>query len=302
MFCEACHKRFGNSNAYENHLTSKKHKDAIVKAPESRGVKARTKSETEKIPEIPDQVAEEEGDEDDMEVEEVDSDEWEEDEEGIPVEDCLFCSHHSRNIQANLSHMMTAHSFFIPDVEYLTDVVPLLNYLGRKIGLRFHCIWCSNEKRFTSLDAVQKHMTSLGHCKMRHDGDGLAEYSDFYDYTSSYPDKEDAEPEEEIRLTSLDSTGFELALPSGGVIGHRSLLRYYRQKIPNRNPMVNSRKVLKDVISSYMSRGWTATDRKLAAQKARDIKYMSRMRQKEFAAVGIKGNKLQRHFRAQTNF
>ena len=36
----------------------------------------------------------------DLEVEEVDSDEWEEDEENleeaIPPNDCLFCDHHSR--------------------------------------------------------------------------------------------------------------------------------------------------------------------------------------------------------------
>ena len=37
--------------------------------------------------------------EDDLEVEEVDSDEWdEENEDAIPPNDCLFCDHHSSTI------------------------------------------------------------------------------------------------------------------------------------------------------------------------------------------------------------
>lgn len=31
-------------------------------------------------------------------------------------------------------------------------------------------------------------MTDKGHCKMLHEGIALAEYADFYDYSSSYPD------------------------------------------------------------------------------------------------------------------
>ena len=36
-------------------------------------------------------------------VEEVDSDEWEEfEDDPIPVTDCLFCSHHSANLDNNM--------------------------------------------------------------------------------------------------------------------------------------------------------------------------------------------------------
>lgn len=31
-------------------------------------------------------------------------------------------------------------------------------------------------------------MSDKGHCKMLHEGIALAEYADFYDYSSSYPD------------------------------------------------------------------------------------------------------------------
>ena len=44
-----------------------------------------------------------------------------------------------------------------------------------------------------------------------------------YDYSSSYPDAEN--PDEELDLNSLDDTGFELVLPSGAKVGHRSLVR-----------------------------------------------------------------------------
>lgn len=51
------------------------------------------------------------------------------------------------------------------------------------------CIWCNERGRtFYSLDAVRKHMTDKGHCKMLHEGLALAEYAEFYDYSSSYPD------------------------------------------------------------------------------------------------------------------
>lgn len=81
----------------------------------------------------------------DSEIEEVDSDEWDEDTEN-PIErnDCMFCLHHSRTLLKNIKHMTIAHTFFIPDVEYCTDIRGLLCYLGEKIHLgkeetRFRC-------------------------------------------------------------------------------------------------------------------------------------------------------------------
>ena len=44
-----------------------------------------------------------------------------------------------------------------------------------------------------------------------------------YDYSASYPDAKN--PEEELDLNSLDDTGFQLVLPSGAKVGHRSLVR-----------------------------------------------------------------------------
>ena len=78
-------------------------------------------------------------------------------------------------------------------------------------------------------------MIDKGHCKLLHEGDAIVEFADFYDYSTSYPDdeKDDSEdrktrPDDEIDLNMLDDSGYELVLPSGAKIGHRSLLRYYR--------------------------------------------------------------------------
>lgn len=55
--------------------------------------------------------------------------------------------------------------------------------------LDFICLWCNDRGRtFYSLDAVRKHMNDKGHCKLLHEGLALAEYAEYYDYSSSYPD------------------------------------------------------------------------------------------------------------------
>lgn len=58
-----------------------------------------------------------------------------------------------------------------------------------KIGCGFECLGCKwHARRCPTLDSVRKHMIDKGHCKMTLEGDGLLEYADFYDYSSSYPD------------------------------------------------------------------------------------------------------------------
>ena len=81
-------------------------------------------------------------------------------------------------------------------------------------------------------------MVDKGHFKILHDNTTLAEYADFYDYTTSYPEgcapPPDAAMEggdgesDEVDIDRLDDGGYQLVLPSGATIGHRSLMRYYR--------------------------------------------------------------------------
>ena len=50
--------------------------------------------------------------------------------DALGLEECLFCSFLSHSLQNNLDHMRRKHSFFIPDIEYLTDLEGLISYLG----------------------------------------------------------------------------------------------------------------------------------------------------------------------------
>lgn len=201
--------------------------------------------------------------------------------------------------------MSQTHSFFIPDVTYLTDLSGLITYLAEKIAIGNACLACNRE--FRSLEGVRKHMVDKSHCKIAYESErSRLEISDFYDFSSSYPDAatstegktaeaqkrsksgrklltiasaladenwEDAsdddenvtvgEGESEYEVESEGDDGFdggedslpnsnlaygdspyELVLPSGARIGHRSMSRYYKQSfsapLPSRHSPLNS--------------------------------------------------------------
>lgn len=152
MNCKVCRKTFNTKNQYENHLLSKKHKEKCAKqnsmedaddisSSSSSTVMIDTQKEgTRRSGKRPAEEMEIDSD-----IESVDSDEWIEDTENpIKNNDCLFCDHHSRSLVKNLKHMTVAHSFFIPDTEYCTDIKGLLTYLGEKIYAGYMCIWCND--------------------------------------------------------------------------------------------------------------------------------------------------------------
>lgn len=60
---------------------------------------------------------------------------------------------------------------------------------------------------------------------MIHEGEALLEYSDFYDYSTSYPTDS---TEDDYRI--IEDVNSQLILPSGARIGKRSLMRYYRYR------------------------------------------------------------------------
>lgn len=220
-YCTYCKKKFGSEKSYENHLPSKKHQDnvlngsqKVVKQPQNHEI-----AETEVV------MCNEEVEE---EIMDDDSDsEWEDEDEPVPITSCLFCNQKSDTLQSSLEHMSSHHSFFIPDMEYVIDVEGLVTYMGERVGQGHICMWCGHlGRQFPSTEAVQKHMIDKGHCKMFHEGEVLLEYSDFYDYSTSYP--EGGDPNEEVEPNVINDSGFELVLPSGATIGHRSLNRYYR--------------------------------------------------------------------------
>ena len=123
----------------------------------------------------------------------------------------------------------------------------------------------------------------------------------------------------------MDDTGFQLVLPSGTKIGHRSLLRlvglpptqsshvlacscrrllddacrYYRQSLnPERALVVTERnsRVRHHLLSTYRALGWTGSSGAAAVVKARDLGYMRRLQNKNSLKLGFKGNN-QKHFK-----
>jgi pre-60S factor REI1 len=216
----------------------------------------------------------------------------------IGVTSCLFCSQSFPSIDASLTHMSQSHGFFIPDADFLVDLPGLITYLGEKIAVHNICIYCNERGReFRSLDAVRKHMVDKSHCKIAYDSEReKLEVSDFYDFSSSYPDvmkgirvrkvkegkkaketegadegwededgdsvevddvieeevedgaeatsssEEEESDEEDIPPNEITygDTPYELVLPSGARIGHRSLKRYYAQSFHPLPPTASS--------------------------------------------------------------
>ncbi|XP_017772977.1 PREDICTED: zinc finger protein 622 [Nicrophorus vespilloides] len=300
QYCKCCRKTFSNFKTYENHLSSKKHKDLAENYVEPV-VKVNNMEVDKKEVNVESDV-----EEDDEDIEEVDSDEWDED-MVVDVRNCLFCLHHSKNLVKNLKHMSEIHTFFIPDIEFCTDINGLIEYLAQKVEHGYICLWCNEKgKTYYTAAATRKHMLDKGHTKMIHDGAALAEYTDFYDYSTSYPDGEDetVDSNQEVEIPEMEGNEFQLVLPSGSVIGHRSLMRYYKQSIdPNRVVVVrkNTNKLHK-VLASYRALGWTPEQQEVAAKRARDIHHMKRLISKYRMKLGTKANKLQTHFRQQVNF
>ncbi|KAE9401583.1 hypothetical protein BT96DRAFT_918715 [Gymnopus androsaceus JB14] len=262
--CQVCNKTYSTENAYRSHINSKKHKENELQASLKLAAKLakkdglETDSEEEPVqvpssemaavslsdpePKAPVSLVVDESAQDDEITQTIDEKIAAARSRLSPAH-CLFCPSELSDLQANLLHMASVHSFFIPDADYLIDVDGLIRYLGEKIAVGNVCIFCNGKGReFRTLDAVRKHMTDKSHCKVAYDSaDDRLEISDYYDFTSSYPDahlrkqkkKQDEENEE---WEESDDDGSEadevLVLPSGARIGHRSMRRYYAQSYP----------------------------------------------------------------------
>ncbi|XP_066537294.1 cytoplasmic 60S subunit biogenesis factor ZNF622 [Hoplias malabaricus] len=260
-------------------------------------------------------------DDDDDDEDEMEADEDEQmEEEGhaasaaapgaIPVTDCLFCPHHSRSLRKNISHMTKTHSFFIPDIEYLVDLRGLITYLGEKVGFGKVCLWCNEKGRsFYTTEAVQAHMNDKSHCKMYTDDDAALEFADFYDFRSTYPDA-DVEMKDgdvpEVKTVDFDDETLELTLPSGAKVGHRSLMRYYKQRfgVQRAVAVAHNQRAVGRVLKQYRALGWGGENGKgFVSQQQKDMQYMRRMKSKWMLKMGMNSNATkQAHFRAQVMF
>lgn len=193
-------KTYTTEGAYRSHINSKKHRETELKLTNRKSAETTVVRTEESI-----EVAKDAQENPPAPVETSPQPVLEEQETFNPqsIEDriaslrsrmsplqCLFCSAPVfESIDENISHMASVHSFFIPDLEYLTDLSGLLSFLGERIAVDNICIFCLKKSReFRSLDAARKHMLDKGHCKIAYDTESerLA-VSDFYDFSSSYP-------------------------------------------------------------------------------------------------------------------
>jgi len=346
QYCYVCKKTFGNDKAFQSHIGSKKHslmvkecskKDTGNVAVEgeadsdlSAGMKKKCSLIDSRLSSSPGKSSlpsnsgqkspqavskfpgkgqklgkcievVEDSDDDDDSWEEIQGD-------PIPVTSCLFCSEGSGSVSANLEHMSMHHSFFIPDVEYCGDIEGLLDYLGSKVGEGMICLWCNEKgKSFYDVHAVQQHMRDKGHCKVLHDAQTAFEYSDYYDYSSSYPaDFPQTSADEPYQPVVLQyNEQMELVLPSGMTLGHRALKLYYRQYVrPGSRSMVELKKAKKHkILSQYKALGYGETGLQMAQMKLRDQRYFKEIKDKYHVRLGVQGNKnLQHYFRGQVMF
>ncbi|KAF8161004.1 cytoplasmic protein [Crassisporium funariophilum] len=290
--CEVCSKVYTTENAYRSHIQSKKHRDNEVKAALKPASLIPTQPDDDANPGevptalVPDVVEEApapkastslvvDDEADDDEVMQTIDEKIAAARSRLSASHCLFCTQESPSLDENLTHMSVAHSFFIPDAEYLIDIPGLISYLGEKIAVGNVCVYCNEKGReFRSMEAVRKHMVDKSHCKISYGSENdRLEYSDYYDFTPSYADAppaskkkksrrvvdeeeeswedtddEDKEEADEIvdeagSDTSSDEdlpenelaygdSHYELVLPSGARIGHRTMRRYYAQSFP----------------------------------------------------------------------
>lgn len=213
---------------------------------------------------------------DDSEFEDLGSeaDEIDED-EALPVTHCFFCDKHHSEIEANVKHMFSAHGLYIPERSFLVDLEGFLLFVSELVTVEHCCLACGFEAR--SLEGIRQHVKSKGHCKIPYETkEERAAMAHFYDFsidevkpststkkvafagegttTDDEVDNEDDGGENEptnYSIVQVDPSGVELTLPTGPRIGHRSMVRYYKQNLPAGRTLNDSEKTVAAVDRRY---------------------------------------------------
>ncbi|XP_068787553.1 cytoplasmic 60S subunit biogenesis factor ZNF622 isoform X2 [Struthio camelus] len=317
-YCTVCSKRFATFNAYENHLKSKKHLELEKKAVQavSKKVKILNEKNLEKG----------------LAAENVNKDAM-----NTAIQQAIRAQPSSSPKKLPLppsnasSSPVSVESTSLSQSRERSEKPPRLQWFeqqakklakqqaeeeedmeeGEKVGVGKICLWCNEKgKSFYSTEAVQAHMNDKSHCKLFTDGDAALEFADFYDFRSSYPDHkegEDAEISGELpaeRELEYDDDTMELILPSGARVGHRSLMRYYKQRfgLSRAVAVAKNKKAVGRVLQQYRALGWTSQTGAASAQQ-RDMQYLQRMKSKWMLKMGMSNNATkQMHFRMQVRF
>ena len=189
--------------------------------------------------------------------------------------------------------MYLSHGFFIPMIDYIRDVHGLLDLLASLVGECLSCVYCKN-RSFSSVEATQHHMRDKSHCKLDFDD---VEYfstlfSDYYDFSSSYPDHETNRKDSLPISTNLTVTDdMSLVLPSGARAGHRAFRHIYKQRL----------KPSTDKTLSMVFKLPSQPSPEEYAMKLRVLRERKIIREcnKQRMRLGVKANKLQPFLRKQ---
>lgn len=268
--CHACQKTFYSENSYQNHVKSSKHKQRearLSKEGDDASVMSSTfsfgepvnKSQENDVSKVTDGLKS-------ATINEEDEDEEMQDKDEYSSSRCLFCRADASDVHANVDHMYKSHGMFIPERDYLVDLDGLVHYLYRKITENHECLYCHAIRNNAA--GARTHMRDKGHCMIAFEAEEeQIEIGQYYDFRSTYSDGEDEDEDEstpesggvkiqgsdgddagwetETSASSMDEDDidshrkaplvyqdeYELHLPSGKSVGHRSLAKYYRQNL-----------------------------------------------------------------------
>ncbi|BGP46245.1 pre-60S factor rei1 [Rhodotorula kratochvilovae] len=225
LACKACNKTFASAATHDAHVKTKKHQDAVFKAASKLKVADLTPAaaedasmaspvpSTSTAPPPAPAPAPVEADFEPSGDDALDRLVAKRLQYAPPIAPsaCLFCPHASASPQDNVAHMRAAHSFVIPEEEYLVDLEGLLRRLGEEVGTWNVCVCCGKgyggnidlnkdsdasdeelrRRASKGVEAVRAHMQSKSHCRLAYDTeDEQMNVADFYDFRPSYPDYE----------------------------------------------------------------------------------------------------------------
>lgn len=228
--CAVCQKTYYSENAYQNHVSSQKHKLKLLSAGRKQSFTKESKGtgvNGESIP--PEAEAEFEGVVAAMKKASVA-------EEAVPrrpsapppgvnheehplsppknipatvpLSRCLFCNYDSPTLKLSVAHMEKIHGLFIPEPNYLIDLEGLIGYLHAKVHDNFECIKCHKLKG--TAPAVQTHMRDKSHCTIAfEEEEEMIEIGQFYDFSSTYSDDEVEDSDEEMQEGAKADDGWE---------------------------------------------------------------------------------------------
>lgn len=133
---------------------------------------------------------------------------------------CLFCNLDSSTLEANISHMSTAHGFTIPFQDFLAvDLETVVYYLHFIIASYRECISCGTRR--STIEGIQQHMIAKGHCRF----DISPETEEFYEMPKT--------ENEAVEKMQRDG-GVPVRLPSGKLIAQRKNPEVHEPRAPRR--------------------------------------------------------------------